>query len=53
MRHLYWSGVGYGVDLRMDTQKKDIMCLIEIGLHAQILLSILGSIVNIIWGGAK
>ena len=32
-------------------RQKDMMCLIEIGIRAQILSTILGSIVNIIGGG--
>ena len=36
-----------GVNLRTDIKKED-MCLKEIGLHAQNMLTILGSIANVI-----
>ena len=36
--------------LAKNGQQKDIMCLKEVGLHAQTLLTILGSTVNIIGG---
>ena len=39
---LYVSGVWFSVDVRMDT-KKCIRCSKEIGLHAQNLITILGS----------
>ena len=45
--HLYMSGGWLRADLIMETKKT---CLKEIGLSAQKLLTILGSIVNIIWG---
>ena len=38
-----------GVDLRMDNQKD--MCLEEIGLCAQSMITILGATINIIGGG--
>ena len=46
--HLHLSGVQLGVDLRMDTKK--YMCSKEIGLCAQNILTIMGSVVNIIAG---
>ena len=46
--HLHLSGVQLGVDLRMDTKKH--MCSKEIGLCAQNILTIMGSVVNIIAG---
>jgi hypothetical protein len=47
--HLYLLGGWSGADLRTD-MKKAFMCLKEIGLHAQNLLTILGLSVNIIGG---
>ena len=45
-RYLYLSGTWLGVALQMDTKKDK--CLKEIGLCAQDMITILGSIVNII-----
>jgi hypothetical protein len=46
--HLYLSGVWLELDLKTDT-KKDIFNK-HIGLHAQNMFTILGSIINIIDG---
>ena len=43
--HPYLSGVSLDVAPRTDTKK---MCLKEIGLHAQNMITILDSIVNVI-----
>ena len=45
--HLYLSGGWLRADVITETKKT---CLKEIGLRAQKLLTILGSVVNIIWG---
>lgn len=42
------GGMWLGAGLKMDTKKS--MCLKEIGLHAQNMLTILSSIVNMIGG---
>jgi hypothetical protein len=47
-RHLYLSGVWLGVDLRTESRKT--LCLKEIGLSAENLLTILHSTVNITGG---
>jgi hypothetical protein len=43
---MYWSGMWLGADLRIDIKK--YICSIEIGLRAQSMLTILGSIANMI-----
>ena len=46
--HQFWSGMWLGVDLRKDMCLKNSMCFKVIGLCAHNLLTMLGSIVNII-----